>query len=248
MDLTRLKQDSKLEMWRYPRFFSSDFVLSDEDFRHAKQVLRMKKGDKAVLCDGKGRDYLCEFSGGEKFDVIESHVNQAETQVRLRLFQCLPKSDKFDFIVQKAVELGVTEIVPVISKRCVSRPGKNSSDKVVRWNKIAYEAAKQSGRGKVPLVNRVVKFEQAFELFNPHDLGIILYECGGKSLNEIFLQKKDYETVNVFVGSEGGFEYGEVDLAEERGFIAATLGKRIMRVDTASLVGLSVILNILGEF
>jgi 16S rRNA (uracil1498-N3)-methyltransferase len=199
----------------------------------------MKAGDKAILCDGEGTDYLCEFSGS-KFIVIESAPNQAEPTMNVALYQCLTKSDKFDFIVQKAVELGVTEIVPVISKRCVSRP-KQTSGKVTRWNRIAYEAAKQCGRGKVPVVCDTVEFSE----IRSDGVGLMFYECGGKRLDEIV--ESNVSKLDVIIGPEGGFEAEEVELAQNHGFVAATLGKRILRVDTASVVALSVIMNLTGN-
>jgi 16S rRNA (uracil1498-N3)-methyltransferase len=251
------------ELWRYPRFFTdSNMSLSDEDLRHAKQVLRMKRGDKAILCDGNGTDYLCEYTADSgrgdpgapaEFRIIESMPNQAEPSIALRLFQCLPKSDKMDFIVQKAVELGAAEIIPVVSARCVSRPdSKSFAGKRVRWNKIAYEAAKQCGRGKIPVVGEILGFREAIRGLNSEDLSIIFYECGGKRLSEIpetgANGAQNTPCVNVIIGSEGGFEKEEIEFAETQGAISATLGKRILRVDTASIAAISVIMNATGNF
>jgi 16S rRNA (uracil1498-N3)-methyltransferase len=234
--------DTINEMWRFPRFFVKDMSLSDEDLHHARKVLRIKQGDKVVLCEN-GTDHLCSYKGGNMFNVLQSAPNQAEPDVSLRLFQCLPKSDKMDYIVQKAVELGVREIVPVISGRCVSKPdAKSATSKVVRWNRIALEAAKQCGRGIVPKVSGVVKFREAV-CVNPEDLSIIFYECGGESLNKL-ISKGLTGGINLFVGSEGGFEASEIELAQSRGIAPATLGKRILRVDTASVAALSVLLNL----
>ena len=159
--------EEKMERWRYPRFFTENIsdtsaVLNAEDSRHVAQVLRMRPGDIAVICDGKGTDYLGELesAAGEcVFNIIESSPNEAEPAVRLRLFQAMPKGDKMDFIVQKAVECGACEIIPFISKRCVSRPdGKQLAKKTERWQRIAYEAAKQCGRGVIPRVGDTVQF------------------------------------------------------------------------------------------
>jgi len=226
-----------IELWRYPRFFTENMKLSDSDLRHAKQVLRMKSGDKAILSEDCV-DYLCEYSDGE-FTVLDSTPNQAEPTVKVKLFQCLPKSDKMDFIVQKAVELGVSEIVPVISTRCISRP-KDTVNKITRWNKIAYEAAKQCGRGKVPVVCDLIDFKNV----KADGSGIIFYECGGKPISETLTS---CGSVSVLIGSEGGFEKSEVETAQLNGFTPATLGKRILRVDTASVAALSIIMNITGN-
>ena len=240
---------SNSEIWRFPRFFTDDnMTVSDADLRHAKQVLRIKSGDKVILCDGNGTDYICEYSAeSDRFEVIKSMPNQAEPSVQIRLYQCLPKSDKMDFIVQKAVELGVSEIVPIVSKRCVSRP-KNADKKTERWSRIAYEAAKQCGRGRVPKVFEILSFEEAVEGLNAEDLNIIFYECGGERLNDILLRRKSLDSltaksIHCIIGSEGGFEHEEIEFAEKHGALRATLGKRILRVDTASIAALSVIVN-----
>lgn len=247
MDLT--------EIWRYPRFFTADInsmTVSESDLRHAERVLRMKPGDKAVLCDNNGIDYLCRYSGGGGFSVIESVENKAEPNMRLRLYQCLPKSDKMDYIVQKAVELGISEIVPAVSLRCVSRPiGKSRDSKVARWNKIAYEAAKQCGRGKIPTVGKITGFRDAVAGLNKNELNIIFYECGGERLSSVLSGKLSAEKptggINVIIGSEGGFEREEVEFAIENGAVTATLGKRILRVDTASVAAIAVIMELTGN-
>ncbi|MDR0222940.1 MAG: 16S rRNA (uracil(1498)-N(3))-methyltransferase [Oscillospiraceae bacterium] len=241
------------EQWRYPRFFCGDisgggFTLTPSDLRHAEKVLRIKRGGKAVICDGRGTDYLCAYTGGGVFEIIEAFSNAAEPDIRVRLFQCLPKSDKMDFIVQKAVELGVSEIVPVISARCVSRPdGKSGPAKSERYRKIAYEAAKQCGRGKIPAIGEFSDFKAAVRSFDRAGTGIIFYECGGERLNDIVKNAKPGAAIDVFIGSEGGFETAEVDLARRLGITPATLGKRILRVDTASVAAISVLMNLTGN-
>ena len=257
MDLTKNK--SVIERWRHPRFFGQVYIdkpdggsvtLSEEDMRHAKSVLRIKRGDMVIVCDNC-IDYICQFGEAGQFSVIKSVPNTAEPYVNIRLFQCLPKSDKFNFIVQKAVELGVSEIVPITSTRCVSRPGpKIGVQKVERWNKIAYEAAKQCGRGRVPLVSEILKLKQALLQIKSDELNIIFYECGGKRLSDIITKRsasKTHKVVNLFIGSEGGFEIDEISLAAKHGAISATLGKRILRAETASVAGISVVMSLLGE-
>lgn len=155
----------KMERWRYPRFFTENIsdtaaVLDREDSKHVSQVLRMRPGEFAVICDGKGTDYLGRLESAEGecvFEILEKSPNQAEPSVHLRLFQAMPKGDKMDFIVQKAVECGACEVVPFISKRCVSRPdAKQLAKKTERWQRIAYEAAKQCGRGIIPQVGSTI--------------------------------------------------------------------------------------------
>ena len=256
MDLIDLKTNG--ERWRYPRFFSDavDAVgeesafLSPADARHAEKVLRFNKGDKAVICDGKGMDYLCAYIGNGRFEVLERFPNNAEPAVKLRLFQCCPKLDKMDFIVQKAVELGASEIIPVIAARCISRPTANSAaGKVARWNKIAYEAAKQCGRGRVPSVGGVVNFQQALDMVNPANLGIIFYECGGQPLGKVLgvPVSASIAHIDLFIGSEGGFEAAEVELAKSRGLVPATMGERILRVDTAAVSAISIVMYLVDN-
>ena len=244
MDLT--------EIWRYPRFFTSCMTLTEEDLHHAKRVLRVKAGDKIVLCDD-GKDYLCEFSGENcQLSIVNCQLTPAEARVHVRLFQCLPKFDKFDTIVRQAVELGASEIIPVLSARCVSRPaGKAIDGKIARWNKIAHEAAKQSGRGKIPPVRDVLLFENAARVCKPDELHILFYECADENslrLSELFANALTMPcAVNIFIGSEGGFEPHEAALARESGWAVATLGVRILRVDTAAAAALTLVMNATGN-
>lgn len=248
--------DAEIERWRYPRFFGDSIsggtaLLSGEEARHCAQVLRMKQGDLAVVCDGGGMDYLCRIAsaqtGAVTLDVIDSRENEAEASINLRLFQCCPKSDKMEFIVQKAAELGAAEVIPVLSKRCVSRPDeKGAAKKLERYRKIAYEASKQCGRGKIMKISPMLTFSEAIGEFNPEHTGILFYECGGKSLNEIAGGKVS-GTFDVFIGSEGGFEEDEVKRAERAGIVSVTLGTRILRCETAPIAAISVLMNLTGN-
>jgi len=160
----------------------------------------------------------------------------------------LPKGDKMEYIIQKSVELGVTKIVPVISARCISRPDEKSlNKKQIRWQKIAKEAAQQSRRGIIPTVEKAISFKQAVaELESENTGNIIFYECGGKSVKELLTDTP--ENINIFIGSEGGFEPQEVELIEQKGGHSATLGKRILRAETAPLAALSIIMFQTGNF
>lgn len=248
--------NEEIERWRYPRFFGESILnetafLSGEEARHCAQVLRMKAGELAVICDGAGGDYLCRITSAQPnavtLDVIDRRENEAEASINLRLFQCCPKSDKMEFIVQKAAELGAAEVIPVLSKRCVSRPDeKGAAKKLDRYRKIAYEASKQCGRGKIMKISPMISFSEAVGEFNPENSGILFYECGGKSLKEIVGGRKS-GTFDVFIGSEGGFEEDEVRLAEKAGIISATLGKRILRCETAPIAAISVLMNLTGN-
>ena len=242
----------KVEDWRYPRFFTDNIgetvVITGGDASHISKVLRMKQGDLAVICDGQGSDLLCRITSAAEsaveLEILDRGKSLGEPSVKLRLFQCCPKSDKMDFIVQKAVELGASEVIPVISKRCVSRPDeKSAAKKRERWQRIADEAAKQCGRGRIPTVGGTVSFDEAVRMYDPESCGIIFYECGGKALRDI-VTSPDIGAIDVFIGSEGGFEKYEVELAEKAGIVPATLGTRILRCETAPVAAIAVLMNL----
>lgn len=258
MDLTdtfeKTITDEKIERWRYPRFFTDNIgesaVITGDDAKHIATVLRMKTGDLAVLCDGSMKDYLCRITAASKdfvqLEVLDSQVNEAEPQTEICLYQCMPKSDKMEFIVQKATELGVSKIVPVLSKRCVSRPDeKTAAKKIQRYQKIAEEAAKQCGRGKIPHIGEMISFSQAVRAYSADRLGILFYECGGKSLK--MLVTPDVRKIDIFIGSEGGFTPEEAELAENAGIQTATLGKRILRCETAPVASLAILMSLTNE-
>ena len=243
----------KIESWRYPRFFCGSIgesvVITGGDAAHISRVLRMKPGDIAVVCDCAGNDMLCRIVSSSdsavELDILERKPSEGEPDVSLRLFQCMPKSDKMDFIVQKAVELGASEVIPVISKRCVSRPDAKSAEKKrERWQRIAEEAAKQCGRGKIPQVGGMLTFEKAVQCpAERGSAGIFFYECGGARLNDI-PGIADAKNIDVFIGPEGGFEPWEAELAQTNGIIAATLGTRILRCETAPVAAISILMNV----
>ena len=173
--------------------------------------------------------------------ILSKRPCENEPDVFVTLFQALPKGDKMDYIVQKCVELGVSRIVPVLSARCVSRPDQKSlKKKRERWQKIALQAAMQSRRGIIPEVADCVSFPQAVALAEENEKNVFFYELGGDSVKEILKEKP--KTAGMFIGSEGGFEAEEASLALAHGAQAATLGKRILRAETAPLAALSVIM------
>lgn len=245
----------KQERWRYPRFFTENIsedtaVVSGEDVKHITSVLRMKTGDIAVLCDGRGTDFLAELTAFEsgccEFKVLEKTPNLAEPNIRVRLFQAMPKGDKMDFIVQKAVECGACEIVPIFTKRCVSRPDEKSlAKKLPRWQKIAYEAAKQCGRGIVPTIGAAADISALKTLISPENTGILFYECSDTPLKDAVPRFK--KNVDIIIGSEGGFEPFEAEALQKLGFVSVSLGKRILRCETAPIAALSVLMNITGN-
>lgn len=243
------------ERWRYPRFFTENIsedtaVITGEDVKHITSVLRMREGDPAVLCDGHGTDFLAELSasGGSccEFKMLEKSPNLAEPNIHVRLFQAMPKGDKMDFIVQKAVECGVCEIIPIFTKRCVSRPDEKSlAKKIPRWQKIAYEAAKQCGRGIIPTVGAAVDFSKLKPLISPENTGIMFYECSDVPLKDAV--KEFGANIDIIIGSEGGFEHSEAEEMQKLGFASVSLGKRILRCETAPIAALSILMNVTGN-
>lgn len=243
-----------IERWRYPRFFTENIgetaLIIGDDAKHITAVLRMKSGEKAVLCDKNGTDYLAELISGGKdfaqFKVLNSQKNEAEPNVSIRLFQCVPKAEKMEFIIQKATELGATAVIPVLSKRCVSRPDEKSAEKKrARYMKIAEEAAKQCGRGRIPEIGEMISFSAAVSAFSAKRTGILFYECGGEALGKIITPS--VREIDVFIGSEGGFEKEEAELAQRAGIVPATLGTRILRCETAPVAALSILMNLTGN-
>ncbi|MGN1119268.1 MAG: 16S rRNA (uracil(1498)-N(3))-methyltransferase [Oscillospiraceae bacterium] len=251
----KIEKALKTERWRYPRFFTENIsddtaVLCGEEAKHAATVLRMRAGDFAVLCDGQGTDYLAELTAADKdcctFSVLEKTPNLAEPSVHLRLFQAMPKSDKMEFIVQKAVECGACEIVPFFSKRCVSRPDpKQMAKKTERYRRIAFEAAKQCGRGIVPTVSEAVEFSALKTLISPDNTGILFYECSQTPLAQAVTTFR--RNIDIVIGSEGGFDKSEAEALEAAGFASASLGKRILRCETAPIAAISILMNLTGN-
>ena len=234
-----------------PRFFVSEqpengvLTLRGEDAHHAGRVLRLRPGESVTLCNGKGTDFDCSIETVEKdavvCHVLDSHPAETEPRQQLTLFMALPKSDKMDFIVQKAVELGAREIVPYLSKNCVSRPDKTDK-KVERWQKIALEAAKQCGRGYLPAVGAVVSFEQAAEQAAQSQTALFFYENERQTgLHDALLDGVG-ETVSLMIGPEGGFAPEEAAFAAEAGLTSVSLGTRILRCETAPIAALAAVL------
>jgi len=234
-----------------PRFFISESVVSDkiiltddENVTHIGKVLRMREGDEVCLCDGKKTDYNCVIESVSKKEIILKIVsveeNTNESLVNITLFQGMPKGSKMDMIIQKCTELGVLRIVPFISKRTVA----SQKGKAERFQKIALEAAKQSGRGVVPEVCETVDFESALEMLCENELPLLPYEaCDGKTLKDA-LRGTAAKSVGIMIGPEGGFDEEEIDAAQRKGAVIVTLGKRILRTETA---GMSVISSIIYE-
>lgn len=234
-----------------PRFFepvTGDTVqLSGETAAHITKSLRMQPGEQLTVCDN-GFDYICEIlSTGDPVccRVLSSAPNASEPDLSVTLYQCIPKGDKLELVIQKAVELGVSEIVPVLSERCVSRPDSRASGKKnIRYNKIALEACKQSGRGRVVRVQPMLSFSDAVKQIADYELKLFFYEGGGTPLSKVI---HPAHSCCLFIGPEGGFSPGEVQTAQNAGAIPVTLGRRILRTETAPLAALCGVMLLTGN-
>ena len=226
------------------------YVIDGENARHISKSLRMKTGESLTLLTPLKIQHDCEIKSitaeSVEVGILDTKPCENEPETEVVLYQALPKGDKMELIIQKCVELGITRIVPVISARCISRPDKKSLEKKrVRWQKIAKEAASQSRRGIIPEVCGELSFKEAIEDCKSNDINILFYELGGKSIKTILNGKP--KSVGFFIGSEGGFEESEVKSALENGIETATLGKRILRAETAPIAALSIIMYELNE-
>ena len=224
-------------------------VLTGENASHAK-VLRLKAGEEILLCDGQGQEALCRVMSAEfDLEVLERRTSSSEAAVRVSVYMALPKADKLEHVIQKATELGAYEIVTFPTSRCVSRPDEKSlKKKLERWQKIAASASEQSGRGRIPEVVVLDSYAKALARGAEADLPIVFYENEHATTLRQALSSKAYTTVSILSGPEGGFEEAEIQKAREAGFRICTLGKRILRCETAPLCGLSAVMYDAGEF
>lgn len=223
--------------------------IEGSDVNHIKNVLRMKLGEELQISDGNNKKYLCEIESMCADSVCamikEELASDTELPSRLYLFQGLPKSDKMELIVQKAVELGVYEIVPVATKRAVVKlDDKKAEKKVERWNSISESGAKQSGRNVIPRVKSVMSYKEAMQYAQALDVILIPYELaeGMHETRQVVEGIQPGQSVGIFIGPEGGFETAEVEYAIAQGAKVITLGKRILRTETAGLTTLSILM------
>ena len=220
-------------------------TLSEEDARHASRVLRMQPGDAAELFLD-GRRFSAEIAEMTSEGVtarLISELPSTEAKLRITLYQGLPKADKMELIIQKCVELGVERIVAVSTERAIVKLDKKEGKKLERWQKIAEAAAKQSGRGKIPEIGgQVLKFKDAVAEAKRLDGAIIPYEREEKTGLREFVKDFKGESIGVFIGPEGGFAEEEIALAKENGITPITLGKRILRTETAGMTTTAILL------
>ncbi len=234
-----------------PRFFiptgsvgekddgTKTIMICGEDAAHITRSLRMKPGESLECCDMSRREYSCVVreTGETVFlDVISERENSTEPPYSATLYQALAKGDKFDTIVQKAVECGVSKIIPVLTDRCVVRLDKKGAEKKAeRWQRIAHEAAKQCGRGIIPEIGELMTYSEAIADAAKADIPLFCYEGErGTTLSSVLESKPNTSSVSILVGSEGGFSADEAKAAENAGMISVGLGKRILRCETAS--------------
>ena len=228
------------------------FVLTGDNAAHAK-VLRLKNGDEVLVCDGAGNECICTIS-----DVSPSQISlvvksrqsaSSEASVKVSVYMAFSKGDKLEHVIQKATELGAYEIIAFPSSRCVSRPDEKSLQKKLdRWQKIAASAAEQSGRGYIPKVITLDSYKETLARASKADKAILFYENEHATTLRMAIEQGNFSTISLLTGPEGGLEIREVDLAKEAGFQVCTLGKRILRCETAPLCALSAVMYASGEF
>ena len=222
-----------------PRFFKADFTneIMGDDAKHIIKALRMQVGESLTVCDGNGFDYHCQIESILDNRVIlnvqEKVPSSSEPTLKVTLYQCFLKNDKFSDVIKHSVELGVTTIVPVLSTFCVSRPKKEEyKKKTEKYQKIAESAAKQSGRGIIPKVLEPIDIKDV-----PKN-AILFYECGGEKIGDVILKATQNNELSILIGSEGGISKDEAEMFNNK----ATLGSRILRAETAPLTALSLIM------
>jgi 16S rRNA (uracil1498-N3)-methyltransferase len=227
-------------------------ALTGENAKHAK-VLRLKAGEEVLICDGEGNECLCAVETVTDAEITlavkQRRVSETEARVRVSVYMAFPKADKLEHVIQKATELGAYEIVAFPSGRCISKPDdKSLAKKVERWQKIAASAAEQSGRGRIPKVLTLPSYKAALERAAQAEKALLFYENERATTLRMALEAGPYETVSLLTGPEGGLEEKEVQQALDAGLSVCTLGKRILRCETAPLCALSAVMYDAGEF
>ena len=242
------------------RFFVSpdqigdkSIVITGSDVKHIRSVLRMRPGEEIRICTGEDdRDFKCRIAEVRE-DEVEAEIlwtehTQAELPSKITLFQGLPKSDKMELIIQKAVELGAFQVVPVMMQRCIVKlTDSKAQARVKRWNAISESAAKQSKRMLIPQVTDVLSFREAVRAAGELDCILLPYECAQdmEHTREILRQIEPGKSIGIFIGPEGGFEPDEVEMLTQAGAQVITLGRRILRTETAGMTLLSALMIML---
>ncbi len=225
------------------RFFTDNItghtaVITGEDVRHITKVLRLKSGDAVTVCDGRGTEYparIGSFADGEVIcDLSDPIASAAEYRTRISLFQGFPKSGKMEYIVQKCVEVGVHEIIPVLFHRCVAVPAGDFEKKRTRYQRVSLEAAKQSGRGIIPQIGNLVRLKGID--FSAYDSVLVAYEGERDASLKSALRCMRGDRIAILIGPEGGIEEDEVRYLKGLGAKTVSLGRSILRTETAGLV------------
>lgn len=227
-------------------------VIEGEDVKHISKVLRCKIGEQLEVCDSDNSEYICKITNIDKnivnLDIIEKVDIKRESDLRVKLYQGLPKGPKMEMILQKLTEVGVDEIVLVQTKRSVAKVDDKKEDKKIeRWERIIYEAAKQSKRGKLPKLRGVLSFKEALVDMKNNDMNICPYENERTVSIKSAIENKNIDTIGIFVGPEGGFAEEEIDKIQEIDSKVVSLGPRILRTETASVVASSIVLYELSD-
>ena len=232
-----------------PKFFITEYELSvgntayitGDDAKHIKKSLRMKPEEKLSICDGCGKDYIARINNLENdavlVDVVAAENKNGEPGIKVNIYTAITKGEGFEYALQKCIEAGVHSITPMNTERTVVQiPDSKIDRKYERWNRISFEAAKQSGRSLIPQIAYPKDFSNAIEAVKPDDLSIICYvEEGTLTIKEIFQANEKAKNINIFIGPEGGFTESEWQIATSKGIKSATLGKRILRAETAGV-------------
>lgn len=240
------------------RFFTDKSQINDgvititgDDVGHITKVLRLRQGDEICVCDKCGTDYICTVDAISKEEVCAlikfQSQSKTESNINITIYQGIAKGDKMDYIIQKCVELGVNCFVPTVTKRAIVKIS-DGNKKVQRWQKIAYEAAKQSVRGIIPEVCMPMDFSEVIKNITSQSnvLNIMAYENEDNITLKQVLKKMDYTDINIIIGPEGGFDDTEAQLARESGVNTVTLGPRILRTETAPVAVSSAVMYELG--
>ena len=244
-----------------PKFFvtqdkitENQIIIDTEDVAHISRVLRLGIGDHVTVCDSQGTDYEAEIAEMKQKQIVcsitEKRASESEPNIKVTLFQGLPKASKMEYIIQKTTELGISEIVPVKLSRCVVKidNDKDERKKLDRWQKISEAAAKQSGRGIVPQISEIMTLDEVIKSSKEFDLFFVPYECEEqKTLKEVLLSRSDIKTVGFIIGPEGGFDPAETEKLHESGIDTVTLGKRILRTETAGEAVLAMTMYEIGD-
>ena len=227
-------------------------IIEGEDVKHISKVLRCRIGEELEICDNDNNEYICEITNIDKsqveLNIVEVVDIKRESDLKIKVYQGLPKGPKMEMILQKLTEVGVDEIILVQTKRTVVKVDDKKEDKKIeRWERIIYEAAKQSKRGKIPKLRGVLSFKEALADMKENDFNIAPYENERTKSIKQAIKGVDIKNIGIFVGPEGGFEDTEINAIEKIGGQSVSLGPRILRTETASLVASSIVLYELSD-